>query len=181
MWFVKSTANPLEHYTTYSNGVTFMDFNLGAFGNSNGAKDSSKQILDSYGLYYQWGRKEPFQRPYYFDAAGADDETRYTDVESLIAYINDHPGELNFSCGAANSWQLLVALGFLNAHDCADKVVEVPYTSARESALALMAGDVDFALLETANDPGQALACPGVEEKISRFAQTIRSTLLKNL
>ena len=78
------------------------------------------------------------------------DETRYTDAESLIAYINDHPGELNFSCGAASSWQLLVALGFLNAYDCADKVVEVPYTSARESALALMAGDVDFALLETA-------------------------------
>lgn len=78
------------------------------------------------------------------------DETRFTDVESLIAYINEHPGELNFSCGAANSWQLLVTLGFLNAYDCADKVVEVPYTSARESALALMAGDVDFALLETA-------------------------------
>ena len=78
------------------------------------------------------------------------DETRYTDVESLIAYINDHPGELNFSCGAANSWQLLVTLGFLNAYGVADKVVEVPYTSARESALALMSGDVDFALLETA-------------------------------
>ena len=78
------------------------------------------------------------------------DETRYTDAESLIAYINEHPGELNFSCGAASSWQLLVALGFLNAYDCADKVVEVPYTSARESALALMAGDVDFCVLETA-------------------------------
>lgn len=78
------------------------------------------------------------------------DETRFTDVESLIAYINAHPGELNFSCGAASSWQLLVALGFLNAYDAADKCVEVPYTSARESALALMAGDVDFALLETA-------------------------------
>ena len=78
------------------------------------------------------------------------DETRYTDVDSLIAYINDHPGELNFSCGAASSWQLLVALGFLNAYDCADKVVEVPYTSARESALALLAGNVDFCVLETA-------------------------------
>ena len=78
------------------------------------------------------------------------DETRYTDAESLIAYIEAHPGELNFSCGAASSWQLLVALGFLNAYDCADKVVEVPYTSARVSALALMAGDVDFCVLETA-------------------------------
>ena len=39
----------------------------------------------------------------------------------------------------------------------------------------------NFALIETANDPGQALQCPGVEEKISAFARTIRSTLLKNL
>lgn len=78
------------------------------------------------------------------------DETRFNDVDSLIAYINEHPGELNFSCGAANSWQLLVTLGFLNAYGVADKCVEVPYTSARESALAMLAGDVDFTLLETA-------------------------------
>lgn len=78
------------------------------------------------------------------------DETRFRDVDSLIAYINAHPGELNFSCGAASSWQLLVTKGFLNAYDCGDKCIEVPYTSARESALALMAGNVDFCLLETA-------------------------------
>jgi uncharacterized protein (TIGR02145 family) len=84
LWFVKSTANPLEHYTTYSNGVTFMDFNLGAFGNSNGAKDSSKQILDSYGLYYQWGRKDPFLRPYYHDCAGGEDEYVYSGSGSAV-------------------------------------------------------------------------------------------------
>ena len=39
----------------------------------------------------------------------------------------------------------------------------------------------NFALLETANDPGQALQCPGVEDKIAAFSHTIRSTLLKNL
>lgn len=78
------------------------------------------------------------------------DETRFTDAESLIDYIKAHPGELNFSCGAAGSWQLLVALGFLNAFDCGDKAVEVPYTSARESALALFAGNVDFCVVETA-------------------------------
>ena len=36
----------------------------------------------------------------------------------------------------------------------------------------------NFALLETANDPGQALAQPGVEERLDAFAATIRSTLL---
>ena len=38
----------------------------------------------------------------------------------------------------------------------------------------------NFALLETANDPGQALRQPGIERKIDAFAQTIRTTLLKN-
>ena len=77
-------------------------------------------------------------------------ETRFHDVDSLIAYIKDHPGELNFSCGAASSWQLLVTKGFLNAYGVGNDCIEVPYTSARESALALMAGNVDFCLLETA-------------------------------
>lgn len=36
-----------------------------------------------------------------------------------------------------------------------------------------------FALLETANDPGQALTQPGVEERLDEFAATIRATLLK--
>ena len=78
------------------------------------------------------------------------DETRFHDVDSLIAYIKEHPGELNFSCGAASSWQLLVTKGFLNAYGVGNDCIEVPYTSARESALALMAGNVDFCVLETA-------------------------------
>ena len=38
----------------------------------------------------------------------------------------------------------------------------------------------NFALLETANDPGQALQCPGIGDKIAAFARTIRQTLLKD-
>ena len=86
LWLVKSSANPLEKYSTYSNGVTFMDFNLGAFGNSNGATDSREKILESYGLYYQWGRKDPFLRPYYHDCAGGEDEYVYSGTGSA-AYI----------------------------------------------------------------------------------------------
>lgn len=74
VWVVNE--NPLASYSTYSNGKTFMNMNLGAFTNSNGSKDE-QQILDSYGMYYQWGRKDPFPRPYFFDASGADDESRY--------------------------------------------------------------------------------------------------------
>ena len=34
-----------------------------------------------------------------------------------------------------------------------------------------------FALLETANDPGQAVQRPGVDQRLDAFAQTIRDTL----
>ena len=36
----------------------------------------------------------------------------------------------------------------------------------------------NFALLETANDPGQALRCSGIEDKLDAFAATIRDTML---
>lgn len=68
--------NPLAATDTYSNGKVFMQRNLGAFTNANGSTEEQK-ILDSYGMYYQWGRKDPFPRPYHFDASGAEDESRY--------------------------------------------------------------------------------------------------------
>ncbi len=36
-----------------------------------------------------------------------------------------------------------------------------------------------FALLETANDPGEALAAPGIEGRLDAFAENIRKTLLE--
>ena len=81
LWIVNE--NPLIATSTYSNGKVFMQKNLGAFTNSNGSTEEQK-IHDSYGMYYQWGRKDPFQRPYYFDASGADNESRYTDAGSYI-------------------------------------------------------------------------------------------------
>lgn len=86
LWICKATNNPLNDFSTYSNGVTFMGRNLGAYGNSNGATDNTNLILDSYGLYYQWGRKDPFLRPYYHDCAGGDDEYVYSGSNSA-AYI----------------------------------------------------------------------------------------------
>ena len=84
LWIVDE--NPLLATDTYSNGKTFMRKNLGAFTNSNGEKDEQK-ILDSYGMYYQWGRKDPFPRPLYFDAAGAYDEDRYNETGTYIAEV----------------------------------------------------------------------------------------------
>ena len=52
------------------NGYTMMDRNLGAWGSGN---ESIDEIFASYGLYYQWGRKDPFIGPstYYFGSGSA--------------------------------------------------------------------------------------------------------------
>ena len=49
-----------EGGTVDFNGYTLMNRNLGALANDNSTTD---KILASYGLYYQWGRKDPFPYP----------------------------------------------------------------------------------------------------------------------
>ena len=84
---------------TYANGRTFMSLNLGALGNTNA---TGEEILGSFGLYYQWGRRTPFVGPDRFDAAGGRDASLYNDggahvyVEYLAAagdaaYAETHP------------------------------------------------------------------------------------------
>ena len=71
LWIVNE--NPLDATDTYSNGKIFMRKNLGAFMNSNGSEVIG-DIHDSYGMYYQWGRKDPFIRPFYHNASYAENE-----------------------------------------------------------------------------------------------------------
>lgn len=52
--------DPEADAVTLANGYAIMDRNLGALNNAN---DTPEEILASYGLYYQWGRKEPFIGP----------------------------------------------------------------------------------------------------------------------
>lgn len=75
-------------------------------------------------------------------------DSPFQTFEDLINYMKEHPGELNYSCGAAGSFQQLICGSMLKA--TGTEAVEVPYEGARPSALAMMAGDVDFCLLETA-------------------------------
>ena len=97
LWVVNE--NPLLATDTYSNGKVFMQKNLGAFTNANGSNEEQK-ILDSYGMYYQWGRKDPFPRPLYFDATGAYDEDRYdengTYIKEVFAERTSANGTLNY-------------------------------------------------------------------------------------
>lgn len=84
IWSIRESENPLAVYDTYSNGKSYMNKNLGAFGNSNGKTDDTDDILASYGLYYQWGRKDPFVRPYYYDCANNYDERIYGSSGSAV-------------------------------------------------------------------------------------------------
>ena len=113
LWIVNES--PFASTDTYSNGKVFMQKNLGAFTNANGSTEEQK-ILDSYGMFYQWGRKDPFPRPLYFDATGAYDEDRYdkdgiyikevfaerTSANGTIDYITKNPMHFitNASCVA---------------------------------------------------------------------------------
>ena len=74
LWFVGDSDPRGDN--TLSNGTTIMDYNLGATTNPAGSDDTAT-IWNGYGLYYQWGRKDPFPRPEYYDCAMNLDETIY--------------------------------------------------------------------------------------------------------
>ena len=108
LWITDSDY--IDRTNSAINGSTFMHLNLGAFTNSNGSTDKT-EIHDSYGMYYQWGRKDPFPRPYYHDASGGDNEIRYesqgiyiaeqyyerTAERGTVEYTIKHPMEFIFN------------------------------------------------------------------------------------
>lgn len=74
-WHLWITDAPAE--LTYANGRTVMDRALGASGNEPGT-------TDAYGLYYQWGRKDPFH-------GGTTTETSSTAFEQAAAHTVVNP------------------------------------------------------------------------------------------
>ncbi len=69
-WHIWVVDYSVDDSTVELNGITLMDRNIGALTN---ATTNSETIIKSYGMYYQWGRKDPFYRPYYYDASGSSD------------------------------------------------------------------------------------------------------------
>ena len=63
------------------NGYTMMDRNLGALASSNA---SDEEILASYGLYYQWGRKDPFIGPGTYNFSSGTAATMYNGNNSSV-------------------------------------------------------------------------------------------------
>jgi hypothetical protein len=70
------TNNDLVANAVVLNGETMMGVNLGAELNSNGSTNG-EDIYKSYGMYYQWGRKEPFVGPLAYNFPSNDDDAIY--------------------------------------------------------------------------------------------------------
>ena len=101
-----------ENGSVELNGYTMMTRNLGALANGNA---TTSEILASYGLYYQWGRKDPFIGPSTYKISSGQGAAMYNDSGSrtyvtMVAssaetgtmdYAVKHP--LTFVTGVAES------------------------------------------------------------------------------
>ena len=91
-WHLWVTDEDPEANAVELNGHTFMGCNLGAFGNETG---NDGNILDAYGLYYQWGRPSPFPRPRYFDCADSSNQVMYNGTMSAATMKVEECDETN--------------------------------------------------------------------------------------
>ena len=82
IWVTSTDPTASENLITM-NGQTMMNINLGASCNSNGSADHDK-ILNSYGTYYQWGRKDPLPGPYSWRFDGNKDASLYNAEEKSL-------------------------------------------------------------------------------------------------
>lgn len=111
IWAVNYDPDTAENQLAF-NGYTMMNRNLGALANDN---STAEKILASYGLYYQWGRKDPFIGPASYNAANGASASMYngggsrvylkTEVSSADAGTMDYAvrNPLTFIVGVSDS------------------------------------------------------------------------------
>ena len=111
-WHIWAVNYDPEASVVNFNGYEMMDRNLGALANDNSTTD---KILASYGLYYQWGRKDPFIGPASYNAANGASAGMYngggsrvymkTEVSSAEAGTMDYAvrNPLTFIVGVSGS------------------------------------------------------------------------------
>ena len=111
IWAVNYDPDTVENQLAF-NGYTMMNRNLGALANDN---STAEKILASYGLYYQWGRKDPFIGPASYNAANGASASMYngggsrvylkTEVSSADAGTMDYAvrNPLTFIVGVSDS------------------------------------------------------------------------------
>lgn len=85
-WHIWATGSDIEQSAiTSSAGVTFMDRNLGAYHNPK-ASTVGDDIYSGYGMYYQWGRKDPFNRPYDYAFKNNSDKQGYNSTGGTVRF-----------------------------------------------------------------------------------------------
>lgn len=111
IWAVNYDPEKTENQVVF-NGYAMMNRNLGALANDN---STAEKILASYGLYYQWGRKDPFIGPSSYNAANGASASMYngggsrvymkTEVSSAEAGTMDYAvrNPLTFIVGVSGS------------------------------------------------------------------------------
>ena len=80
IWAVNYDPEKTENQVVF-NGYAMMNRNLGALANDN---STAEKILASYGLYYQWGRKDPFIGPSSYNAANGASASMYNGGGSRV-------------------------------------------------------------------------------------------------
>lgn len=80
-WHIWAADYDPEKDAVDFNGYTVMSRNLGALAQSNATTDD---ILASYGLYYQWGRKDPFIGPSTYQAGSGSSAAMYNGSGSRV-------------------------------------------------------------------------------------------------
>lgn len=82
-WHIWITNNDPTAETITLGGATMMNQNLGAATNSNASKDGD-EIFHSFGMYYQWGCKNPLVGPDTYNFAGNHDYRMYGNGEKYV-------------------------------------------------------------------------------------------------
>ena len=102
-WHLWLTGSDVEATAIKTSVGDFMDRNLGAYRNGDGSK-SGDDIYASYGLYYQWGRKEPMPRPIDYSFTKNEDEYVYNHLENFLRwkYVDAEDGAGSAEYAIAN-------------------------------------------------------------------------------
>lgn len=107
-WHLWITGSDVESSAITTSVGEFMDRNLGAYHNGSNNK-TTDDIYRSYGLYYQWGRKDPFVRPrdYRFssnyDKSIVNGENRTTYMRYVGAEDDEAAGTLEYAIANPNA------------------------------------------------------------------------------
>lgn len=92
IWVTNNDPMAVENTITIGD-VTMMNQNLGADTNNEGSSDKDA-IARSYGVYYQWGRKDPLPGPSDWNFSFNYDDALYdyNDYETAMGYVESKKG-----------------------------------------------------------------------------------------